>query len=167
MYGLPKTAFWLMNCLKKRLNKRGYHQSKLVPGMWDRTWHPVQFTLVVDAFEVKYVGEEHTKHIKETLEKYYKVTTEWDGKRYIGITLDWDYKRGQVNRPMSGYIKKALKQFQHKLHKHQQQLFATVPIKYGTKKQYATQESKAPLLDEKGKKFIQHVCGDSFSLVEQ
>ena len=83
---------------------------------------------------------------------------------YVGLGLQ-DTSSSCFSMP--GYIKKALKQFQHKLHKHQQQLFATVPIKYGTKKQYATQESKAPLLDEKGKKFIQHVCGDSFSLAEQ
>ena len=60
---------------------------------------------------------------------------------------------------MPGYVKKALKQFQHELRKQQQQPFPTVPIKYGAKKQYATQESKAPLLDAKGKKFIQQVCG--------
>ena len=56
---------------------------------------------------------------------------------------------------MPGYVTKPLKQIRHKLRKRQQQLFPTVPIKYGTKKEHATQESKAPLLDEKGKKFIQ------------
>jgi len=105
------------------------------------------------------VGEEHTKYLKETLKKDYKLTTEWDGKIYSGITLDWDHKQRQVHLSMSGYIKKALKQYQHKLRKHQQQPFPTVPIKYGAKKQHATQESKAPLLDAKGKKFIQYVCG--------
>jgi hypothetical protein len=34
-----------------------------------------------------------------------------------------------------------------------------VTIKYGAKKQYAQQESPAPPLDKKGKKFIQQVCG--------
>ena len=32
-------------------------------------------------------------------------------------------------------------------------------IKYGAKQQYATQESTAPPMDEKGKKFIHQVCG--------
>jgi hypothetical protein len=32
-------------------------------------------------------------------------------------------------------------------------------INYGAKKQYATQKSTAPLLDKKGKRFIQRVCG--------
>ena len=40
---------------------------------------PVQFTLVVDDFGVKYVSEEHALHLKQTLEENYKVTLEWDG----------------------------------------------------------------------------------------
>jgi len=34
---------------------------------------------------------------RKLLKKIYKVTTEWDGKHYIGITLDWDYKLRQVH----------------------------------------------------------------------
>ncbi len=37
--------------------------------------------------------------------------------------------------------------------------YPSVPIQYGAKKQYATQESTAPLLDNKAKCFIQQVCG--------
>ena len=57
----------------------------------------MQFTLVVDNFGVKYVEEKHALHLKQTLGENYKVTTEWDGTRYIGITLDWDYKQRQVH----------------------------------------------------------------------
>ena len=61
---------------------------------------------------------------------------------------------------MPGYKAKALKQFQHKMpDEPQHSPFPTKPIKYGAKKQYAMQESPAPLLDKKGKKFIQQVCG--------
>ena len=60
---------------------------------------------------------------------------------------------------MPGYVKKALKQFQHILNKEQNAPYPSIPIKYGAKKQYATQASQAPLLDAKGKKFIQRVCG--------
>ena len=34
--------------------------------------------------------------------------------KYIGLTVDWDYKKGEVHISMSGYVEKALKQFQHK-----------------------------------------------------
>ena len=88
MYGLPQSGLLANELVEKRFNKQGYHQSKLVPGLRSHKWHPVQFTLVVDDFGVEYVGEEHAKHLKDTLEENYKVTTEWDGKRYIGITLD-------------------------------------------------------------------------------
>jgi hypothetical protein len=36
----------------------------------------------------------------------------------------------------------------------------SAPIQYGAKKQYATQESNAPLLDNKAKRFIQQACGN-------
>ncbi len=32
-------------------------------------------------------------------------------------------------------------------------------MQYGAKKQYATQNLKAPLLDNRAKRFIQQVCG--------
>ena len=112
MYSLPQSGLLANELLEQRLNKCGYRQSKLVPGLWKHDWRPVQFTLVVDDFGVKYVGKEHALHLKQTLTADYAVTTEWDGKRYIGITLDWDYKRRQVHLSMPGYIQKAIKQFQ-------------------------------------------------------
>ena len=74
MYGLPQSGLLVNELLEKRLNKRGYHQSKLVPGLWSHKWRPVQFTLVIDDFGVKYVGKEHALHLKQTLEENYKVT---------------------------------------------------------------------------------------------
>jgi hypothetical protein len=34
MYGLPQSGLLANELLEKRLNKRGFHQSKLVPGLW-------------------------------------------------------------------------------------------------------------------------------------
>ena len=71
MYGLPQAGLLANELLKKRLNKRGYRQSKLVPGIWTHDWRPVQFTLVINNFGVKYVGEEHAIHLKKTIEENY------------------------------------------------------------------------------------------------
>ena len=60
---------------------------------------------------------------------------------------------------MPKYVTKALKQFNHKLQKKQHQQYPSIPIINGAKKQYTTQQSTAPLLDRKGKNFIQQVCG--------
>ncbi len=60
---------------------------------------------------------------------------------------------------MPNYVKKALKQFQHIAGKLQHAPYPSVPLQYGAKKQYATQELHTPLLDNKAKRFIQQVCG--------
>ena len=64
MYGLPQAGLLANELLEKRLNANGYRQSKLVPGLWKHDWQPIQFTLVVDDFGVKYVGKEHALHLK-------------------------------------------------------------------------------------------------------
>ena len=73
--------------------------------------------------------------------------------------LDWDYQQGQVHLSMPGYVKKALTLIQHKQQGKKNAPYPQTTIKYGTKQQYAQQESSAPPLDAKGKKFIQQLCG--------
>ena len=73
MYGLPQAGLLANELLEKRLNKYGYYQSKLVPGLWTHEWRPIQFTLVVDDFGVKYVGKEHAQHLCTVLQKYTKL----------------------------------------------------------------------------------------------
>ncbi len=159
MYGLPQAGLLANKLLEKHLNKHGYQQSKLVHGLWKHNTRPIQFTLVVDDFGIKYVGKEHAQHLKNAIEKHYKLTCDLTGKQYIGITLDWDYHERHVHLSMPNYMQKALKQFQHKVGKLQHTLYQSAPIQYGAKKQYAIQESKVTLLDNKAKRFIQQVCG--------
>ena len=90
--------------------------------------------LIVDNFGVSCVGEEHTLHIKETLERHYSVTNDWVSTGYIGITLNWVYNCQQVHLSMPGYVKKTLKQFQHqKPTKKQHAPFPCARINCGTK----------------------------------
>ena len=49
------------------------------------TASPINFTLVVDDFGVKYSGKEHALHLKAALEEKYKATTDWEEKLCIGI----------------------------------------------------------------------------------
>ena len=41
MYGLPQAGLLANELLEKRLNNRGYRQSKLVPVFWTQDWIPV------------------------------------------------------------------------------------------------------------------------------
>ena len=160
MYGLPQTGLLANDLLDRRLNKHGYRQSKLVTVLWKHDWRPVQFTLVVNDFGVKYVGKEHALHLKQVIKENYGVTTDWAGARYIGITIDWDYSNRLVHISMPGYVAKELKKFHHTKSKKQHSPLQRTPIRYGSKKQYATQNSTAPPLDKRGQRFIQKVCGN-------
>jgi hypothetical protein len=139
MYRLPQAGLIANELLELRLNKHGYRQSKLVPGLWRHDTGPIQFTLVVNDFGVKYEGKENALHLKHVLEEPYQLTCDWDGCQYIGITLDWDYQQRRVHLSMPGYVKKALKLFQHQLKCTQDAPYPSVPIQYGAKQQYTMQ----------------------------
>jgi hypothetical protein len=160
MYGLPQAGLIANELLEKRLNKEGYFQSTLVPGLWTHKTRPISFTLVVDDFGVKYTREQDVHHLMGALKRHYEITDDWKGEKYIGITLDWDYERRQVHLSMPGYVKRALQQFNHPTpSKRQNSPYPNVPIKYGAKTQYATTRVDAPPVSAADKKFIQQVCG--------
>ena len=58
------TSFWKRDSTREATNKVNWS-----PGFWTHDWRPVQFTLVVDDFGVKYVGEEHAIHLKNTIKE--------------------------------------------------------------------------------------------------
>ena len=57
MYGLPQAGIIAQELLADRLQNHGYTQSKTTPGLWSQKSRPIQFSLVVDDFGVKYVGK--------------------------------------------------------------------------------------------------------------
>eukprot|EP00804_Cyclotella_cryptica_P018668 CCRYP_007187-RC/>CCRYP_007187-RC protein AED:0.39 eAED:0.39 QI:0/0/0/1/0/0/2/0/276 len=79
---------------------------KLNPSFWTHDWRPICFALCVDDFGVKYVGKVHAKHLINTLTGHYDISTDWDGRRYIGLTLQWDYRNRTVRLSMPGYCEK-------------------------------------------------------------
>ena len=87
MYGLPQAGLLANKLLAKRLAKHGYTQARHTPGLWTHTWRPITFTLVVDDFGVKYVGEEHARHLENALKEHYEVSSDWGGELYCGITI--------------------------------------------------------------------------------
>lgn len=160
MYGLPQAGLLAQELLEQRLNKHGYHQSNRTPGLWTHKWRPIQFSLVVDDFGIKYVGEENLLHLTTILKQHYDISIDKKGSRYIGITMDWDYEKREVHLSMPGYREKALKRFQHERPaKPQNQPYPHIPPKYGAKVQYAEPEDTSPKLNKADKKFIQEVTG--------
>eukprot|EP00804_Cyclotella_cryptica_P027940 CCRYP_003829-RA/>CCRYP_003829-RA protein AED:0.45 eAED:0.45 QI:0/0/0/1/0/0/2/0/234 len=93
MYGLPQASIIAQQLLEQRLQANGYHQSKINPGFWTHDWRPICFALCVDDFGVKYLGKEHAAHLINTLKGHDEISTDWEGRRYIGLTLSWDYHK--------------------------------------------------------------------------
>jgi len=113
MYGLPQAGKLANTQLQTFLEPHGYHPCPITPGLWMHNTRPIQFTLVVDDFAVRYTDTADATHLMSALRQHYQVTEDWDTTRYCGMTLKWDYQNRTVDLSMPGYIDRALKRFQH------------------------------------------------------
>jgi hypothetical protein len=83
--------------LTERLAKHGYHQSKIIPGLWTHETRPITFTLVVDDFAIKIMSENNSDHLINVLKKDYTITVGREATKYISLTIEWDYENGKVH----------------------------------------------------------------------
>ncbi len=88
MYGLPQASILANKLLKECLAEHGYYELPHTHGLFTHKTRPIWFTLVVDDFGVKYVGQEHANHLMSVLKEFYKVEENWMGLLYCGINLD-------------------------------------------------------------------------------
>ena len=51
------------------------------------------FVLIVDSFEIKYVGCCHSKYLLHALHRGYTVKCDWEGTTFSSINLAWDYTK--------------------------------------------------------------------------
>ena len=67
IYGLPQAGILANKLLRQRLRPAGYYEVAHTPGLWKHVTRPLQFTLTVDDFGVKYVGKENADHLLTSL----------------------------------------------------------------------------------------------------
>ena len=114
MYGLPQAGILANKLLAKRLGKDGYYQCRHTPGLWRHTSRPITFTLIVDDFAIKFVGQEHAQHLLTLLQRDYEaVSTDWTATLYCGIMCKWDYEKKTCDMSMPGYVQATLAKFDH------------------------------------------------------
>jgi hypothetical protein len=149
MYGFPQSGLLANVLLSKRLAKHGYIPVPHTHGLWTHKWRPITFSLVVDDFEIMYVGREHDEHLTTELDEKYEISTEWEGSLYCGIKLTWDYTSRTMDRSMPGYIIAILHIFKHPHTPPPHQApYKMQPINYGAKVQFATPaDTTTPLTD--------------------
>ena len=77
VYGLPQSGKLTNDYLKAKLAPAGYYDVPHTPGLWKHVLCFVLFTLVVDDFRVKYVGEKNIQYITNALKKDFTVSEDW------------------------------------------------------------------------------------------
>eukprot|EP00804_Cyclotella_cryptica_P015310 CCRYP_005417-RA/>CCRYP_005417-RA protein AED:0.07 eAED:0.07 QI:0/-1/0/1/-1/1/1/0/1190 len=160
IYGLPQAGALANKLLRKRLAPHGYYEVAHTPGLWRHVTRPISFTLVVDDFGVKYVGQEHADHLISVLKENYTMSIDWDGQLYCGIQLDWDYDLRTLDISMPRYIDNVLQRFQHPIPSSPQNApYKPFPKKYGTAAQEPLPKDASGPLDNAGQKRIQQVVG--------
>ena len=93
IYGLPQAGALANKQLKEQLVPAGYYEVPHTLGLWKHISRPIQFTLVIDDFGVKYVGKQHSNHLIKVLTREYEISEDWTGGLYCGIDLEWDNEK--------------------------------------------------------------------------
>jgi hypothetical protein len=91
IYGLPQAGILANKLLQQRLAPQGYYEVTHTPGLWKHVTRSIQFSLVVDDFGIKYIGEEHAQHLIDVLQQHYALDIDWSGTLYCGVMLTWNY----------------------------------------------------------------------------
>ena len=87
LYVLPQAGTIANDKLNLHLAKFGYEPAPIPPVLWRHQTRPLQFSLVVDDFGVKYELQADTTHLLDALKQMYKISEDWDGKLYCGLIL--------------------------------------------------------------------------------
>jgi hypothetical protein len=160
MYGLPQAGILANQLLRQRLKPHGYFEVTNTPGLWKHVTRPTTFTLVVDDFGIKYVGDEHAHHLIDTLSKYYTVETDWSGSLYCGIQLQWNYAQHFVDLSMPKYVNNKRHEYNHgSPARPQHSPYPAAERRYGTSAQDTVPPDETPALDADGKTRIQKIVG--------
>jgi hypothetical protein len=160
MYGLPQAGILAHDRLVEHLAAHGYVKTKHTAGLFRHVTRPIQFTLVVDDFGVKYTGTEHAQHLIDTLQALYTITIDWDGTRYLGLTLAWDYAQRTLDMSMPDYIDQALTRFQQSPPLTPQHApHPWTPPTYGVATQLTPVPDTTEPLDASNKTHLQEIIG--------
>ena len=160
MPGLKQAGRIANDRLQTHLAKYGYAPVARTPSLWKHATRPVTFSLVVNDFGVKYVGDDHAHHLIAALKDMYQISTDWAGTLYLGLTLKWDYKNHTVDISMPGYITEALHKFQHPKPKRRQDApHSWTKPTYGASVQYADDLDDSPALPAKSITLVQKIVG--------
>ena len=162
MYGLKQAAILAYNNLKNKLKPFGYEPIPHTDGLWKHNTKDITFCLCVDDFGIRYTNRSDVEHLINSLQQYYKLSTDWTGKNFCGMTLDWHYDDGYVDVSMPDYIPALLKKLRHEQPERPQfspyLITNSTPLKKG-QQQFAPAPDTSELLSPSETNIIQQIVG--------
>ena len=78
-YGLNQEARVAFDHLVKLLKPHKYYTLRYNPGIWRHEMLPTKFALCVENFRIKYTKPAHSRHLDDTIKKYYTISIAWRG----------------------------------------------------------------------------------------
>ena len=158
IYSSPHAGAIANKLLRKCLAPTSNYECVHTPGLWWHVTRPIQFTLVVDDFGLKYIGNKHVEHLIKALKKDYKLAKDWESNLYCGITLDWNYEEGYLDISIPGCTEKLIQRVRHeKPKKPQHNPYQDPPQIFGTSAQNTVLPKKSAELDERIFRRVQQV----------
>ena len=91
VYGLPHAGRITYDQLHDHPVKYGYTPTRLTRSIWQHSNHSITFTLVVDDFGIKSIGQYHPNHLTNAIRNFYIINTHSTSSFYYSMTLEWNY----------------------------------------------------------------------------
>ena len=102
MHVIAQAGIILQTSLNQNLHKFEYSSLTITPILWKHTGNTITFTMEIDNFVIKYVINQDTQHLINTMYQRYEVTQCCKGSIYSVIVLIWNYNTLILDIPMSG-----------------------------------------------------------------
>ena len=114
----------------------------------------------MDDVRVKYFSKDGANHLVNSLKRHYAISTDWEGRNYLGLTIDCEYSEECVDISMPDYARKALDRLQHPKKKRPQYAPHRWTFHaYGKRLQMAPDLDKNDILDKNPANRIQSIVG--------
>ena len=75
------------------MDPHGYYTVPFKTVLWSHKTRKTIFFICVDDFGVKYFTKDDTNHLLDSLKKHYAISTDWEGRNYLGFKIDWNYRK--------------------------------------------------------------------------
>lgn len=160
IYGLPQAGLLANMALVQHLKQHDYIQTPNTPCLFKHATRPVYFTLVVDDFLIKANGNEHIEHLLDVLKLKYKLTTDYNASRYVGMSIKYDRIAHTLETSVPNYVNKFLEALGVTRHNHSTDSASIyIPPTYGIQSQQIAIEDTTSLMSESDRKQLQSICG--------